>query len=101
MIHPKNNDIEITQVQTKSNDILHLIINIAQLRLNLIVVYFSSSDIEKQMLVKTELNELNEKAKSPMMMTGDFNGHVDFLGEQSLDKNGQIIIECLEKVNLY
>ena len=101
VLHKNNSDIEINQIQTKNTDIMHLNIKAVNFKIALILVYFSVSNVDKQISVKTEINELLEISKDqPLLMIGDFNGHVGFLGEQTLDRNGQMIIEWLEKENL-
>ena len=101
VLHRKNSDIEIEQVQTEDSDIMHLLVQVGNLKMNMIVVYFSLSDTEKQISVKTELNDLIEKTKDlPMIMIGDFNGHVGFLGDQKQNRNGQMITDWLVKENL-
>ena len=101
VIHKNNSEIEILQIQTKNTDIMHLSVKTGNLNCHLIVIYFSLSDLEKQVSMKAELNELIEKLKDQSLtIVGHMNGHVGFLGEQALDKNGQMIIDCLEKDNL-
>lgn len=69
--------------------------------MKLIVVYSSISYVEKTTTVKTEISELIEMSKEqPILMNGDFHGHVGFLGERTLDRSGQMMIDWTEKDNL-
>ena len=45
-------------------------------------------------------NILKEKEENPVLLLGDFNGHVGFLGEQKLNINGKLILEWLDKYDL-
>lgn len=53
VLHQKNSDIEILHVQTKATDIMRLSVQVGNLKMNIIVVYFSLLDTEKYVLVKT------------------------------------------------
>ena len=35
-----------------------------------------------------------------LAIIGDFNGHIGILGEQSLDKNGQVLLEWMNNYSL-
>ena len=45
-------------------------------------------------------NILKDKEEKPVLLLGDFNGHVGFLGDQKLDVNGKLILEWLDKYDL-
>ena len=70
------------------------------------LVYMDVKDkeINKSVYEKTEkLNKGMEgvmNSELPVMVMGDFNGHVGFLGNQELNYNGTKMLEFMEKWNL-
>lgn len=51
--------------------------------------------------MRLEIERLVEgKNDDPLVIVGDFNGHVGYKGEQRLDHNGRMIIDWMEKYNL-
>ena len=43
---------------------------------------------------------IEAKQEEELMIIGDFNGHVGFLGEQKLDEGGKMIVEWMEEQGL-
>ena len=88
VIHRDTKDIEIVHKQNINRDIMLLETSIMNLKLIVVVVYFSLSDKEKQRSVKGELDQIIETSKeSPILIIGDLNGHIGFLGTQTINEN--------------
>ncbi len=56
--------------------------------------------MKKNIKIKREMNTILNEAVVPTLVIGDFNGHLGFLGEQSINRNGKIVLELMENNNL-
>ncbi|MPC64568.1 hypothetical protein E2C01_058686 [Portunus trituberculatus] len=56
--------------------------------IELITVYLSVSAKVKETSVKSELTKIIENKDSAVLMIGDVNGHLGFLGDQPVNDNG-------------
>ena len=95
--------LEVEKLESNHQDLLT-----AKLKLNdevviMILVYFSVKDEERNEDIKSKISAMIEKYQNEewgMILLGDFNGHIGFIGEQQLNKNGQIILNLMERHNL-
>jgi len=88
-------DMDIMKKSLKSNDILKFTLSLNQIDIVIIVVYFSvkssrNADERNRKIQKIIENEV-ENMNHPLMIIGDFNGHIEELGKQNEDKNGKMI----------
>ena len=44
--------------------------------------------------------DLSETEETPLILLGDFNAHVGFLGSQKINKNGELLLKSAEDNNL-
>lgn len=100
LIYRENNGIELNKMETKGKDLLYVSGSIGQWKLKIIVVYFSVNDSVRNEKMKCEIEKIIEESDEPLIVTGDFNGHVGFKGKQTVNKNGNIILEWMEKYRL-
>lgn len=101
IIHRRNINVYFDKVETESMDILVVRGNIRGWELIIVVVYFSVNDRERNKEIRREIEKyVEEKVEEPVIIVGDYNGHVGFKGEQKMDNNGKMIIEWMEKYNL-
>ena len=49
---------------------------------SVIIIYFSVNDKERNNEMRKEIDRIIEGKEEPLLITGDFNGHVDFKGDQ-------------------
>ena len=74
--------------------------SIVNKQVRIILVYMSvetkSEDKERNEKIKREIDEkLEENQDTAIMLLGDFNGHVGFLGRQKVDRNGRFATEMM------
>ena len=88
--------------QSNSNcDILHAKCKVFELYFHLIVTYFDTIDYNRNFRLKANITGISEKCSdSPVVLLGDFNGHLGFIGKQTLDKTGNIVLDIAEKYNM-
>ena len=91
-----------TEYNADSADLLHCKIQCHNLELHLILVYMDVMDQERNDEIRRELRDIIEKFadNERIMVLGDFNGHLDFLGDQSLNDNGKFVVDLIEHYNL-
>ena len=83
-------------------DIMKMKIEIAGRRVVLLLVYVDHKLQERnEKILNTLDNEISKvDDHEHLMMLGDFNGHLEFIGQQKLNVNGKMILNLLEKWNL-
>ena len=91
--------ISAVTCETVSKDLLYVDIEFEKQNFKIILAYMDVADNSRNELIKSELkNIITEVEESNrMMVLGDFNGHVGFLGRQELDIGGRYILELLEE----
>ena len=63
----------------------------------------STNDAERNKIIRDQIeSKINQIQNEDyrLMILGDFNGHVGYIGNQKLDKNGEIVLNMMEKFNL-
>ena len=60
------------------------------------------NDQRRNYYIRSELNQiLSDYAENEnVLVLGDFNGHLGFIGEQELNENGRYVLEIMEGYNL-
>ena len=67
----------------------------------ILLVYLPFNDDQLSSILVSKITTLLEKYGSEnIMLLGDFNGHLGFLGKQKLDSNGKRVLKLTEKFNL-
>lgn len=100
ILHKKSEDIELNKVNTKNSDILYVEEKIMKNKVKIVLVYFSvvkkPEDKERNLRLKREIEcAIESSTEEPLIILGDLNGHIGFLGEQKINENGYIITEWL------
>ena len=94
-----DDSVLLSQCVSTSNDILNVNVQIGKFSFRLILVYLDVSCNIRNNFIKREiddaLNSLQEEEK--LLLLGDFNAHVGFLGRQDLDVNGRYILDLMER----
>ena len=87
------NEVElcVEKIDTKLRDILYAKCSATNLNFHIALVYFPCGNKEEDNLLRKgmqkELEEiLEEQQHNPLLILGDFNGHVGFLGQQRIDE---------------
>ena len=101
MIILKNTAMDITEIQTKSNDILALKCSLKGFHFDLICAYLSVNEIEHNKAIYSEINKiLKDNNEKPTVILVDFNAHVGFLGPQRKNRNGELLLNLTTENNL-
>ena len=97
-----NDDIHLELKECSSPDILHGEIKTGEILIKILLVYMDVKDQRRNEKIKHCLNTLLENVDDSenVIVLGDFNGHLGFIGEQSLDINGRYVLELMENYNL-
>ena len=98
MILYKNNNFLVKNIETIHKDILVIQCQIYSLELRMILVYMSVTnyDCNNQLIQYVQKHIGNTKN---YIILGDFNGHIEFLGPQSMNKNGDMMLDIIDKNN--
>ena len=90
-----------TKKENNCRDILQIAIKINDFEFFLFIIYVDIKEESRNISLYKELDKLaNENLDRPILIMGDFNGHVGFLGHQPKNKNGKILLDFIEKWNL-
>ena len=103
LIFKSMDDCSVTKVETGNNDVLFVKYNYKGFNFALIGTYFDTKDTNRNSIIMRSIGgiieNLNEK-QVPIILMGDFNAHIGVVGEQSINNNGQLLLEFQEKHNL-
>ena len=102
VIMHRKDKVELNQKECADPDIMRLEVNIGAILMNIIVIYVDCKENNRMERAYQNLNgEIqNTREEDCLVVLGDFNGHVGFLGKQRLDKRGQKVLDLLERWNL-
>ena len=97
----KQDNVNIKEIKTKNVDLMMIEYEINSDRIYVVVVYMSTNDNLRNEEIKKEIEEISDKyEEKKLLIVGDFNGHIGYLGNQDLNLNGKRVIDILERNNL-
>ena len=107
IIYRSIDDIFLEKIENANNDILITEGNIGNFEIMIIITYFRTGntieieDYNKKLRCEIEFHVKKGEAKeSNIIILGDFNGHLGYLGYQEENRNGKIINEMIENNDL-
>ena len=94
----ENLDTEIEEIETKAIDLLMTKCKIGKLNLIILAVYMSTTDLNRNKEMKEEIIEILDRYSEEhnLIIIGDFNAHLGYIGMQPLNNNGRILIDILQ-----
>ena len=98
----RNSFCELNEQECKNSDILLVNAIIKNVTIKLILVYVDVKDKLRYEILMRQLDSELDKIKDgeKVILLGDFNGHIGFLGPQTLNHNGEKLLNLAEKWNL-
>ena len=94
-------EMKSREVSNKIKDILITENIIGRYKFYSVLVYMSVTDYKLNQEIMREIVRLvNNVLDKDIIVLGDFNAHIEIIGYQKLNKNGEIILNILEKSNL-
>jgi len=98
----KDENLMFEEIIFQNPDILAVNININKQHFILILVYVASNDDKRNILIYKDLEKLYDKYKDEkLLFLGDFNGHIEILGNQKINQNGKKLMSFIDRFNLY
>lgn len=86
IVYKNNTGVYIQKLETTPKDMLHVEATIEGFNLRMTIAYFTVSDEDRTTKRKNEIENILERNTDPLIVAGDFNGHVGFFGEHRLNK---------------
>ena len=106
IMYKDSSNMKLEEVNVQNNDILVLKGFIGRHKVKLVLVYYttrsSSGSREINQRITSCIEEIMESAddEEHIIIMGDFNGHLGWIGDQKLDENGKIVKEIAYKYNM-
>ena len=106
IMYKDHSKVKLEEVIVQNNDILVLKGTIGRHKITIVLVYYatrtSSGSKEINRRITSCLEEIMENTdeEEHVMIMGDFNGHLGWIGDQKLDENGKIVKEIAYKYNM-
>ena len=89
------------EITSKFKDILVTEINIGRYKFISILVYMSVNDFKLNQEMNSEILSIIDKFDDfDIIILGDFNAHIGLIGYQKLNKNGEALLNIMDKCNL-
>ena len=92
----------VEKIPTDSNDILAANICLGTYSFTLIAVYASTNDFNRNLKIYKEIQSIVSKMNETknILVMGDLNGHVGFIGPQPINRNGKLILDLADTCNM-
>ena len=100
MIMHKSNNITIEKCSATNNNLMITKCKAYGETFKLILVYMSVDDTNQNKEIMEEIEKAIENTKEDFIIMGDFNGHVGFLGNHPMNKNGELLCNLIDKHTL-
>lgn len=92
---------EMEEIEVKNPDILGIKIHSKGIKFVLILIYMDVKDQKRNDKIRKDIGDVIQKFENnKMIILGDFNGHLGFIGDQRLDLNGKFVLNLMEKENM-
>jgi len=100
-IYKRDEDLMVNQITSENSDILKFEIKISNNTFKVLAVYFavrtSPQSTERNRRLLRELETEVENSNLPVLIIGDFNGHINEIGHQREDENGRIVKKLINE----
>ena len=92
-MYKTSSNIECEKMESGHSDILYVKCKYRTLEIQIILIYMSTNDKtrNKDIRQKTE-SIIKKEQENPLLILGDFNGHIGFIGSQQCDENGKMVL---------
>ena len=98
LLYNKSENSNIEKLESGHSDALHAKCLIKDCSFHLIAVYFDTKEIPRNEAIIENLTYILDKVRDkPIILLGDFNGHLGFIGDQALNRNGSMVLDLAEK----
>lgn len=91
-----------SMIETKCADLMHCKMNLRGFYFRMILVCMDVQDQKRNENIRRELNTILDECtdRENIIVLGDFNGHLGFIGDQALNRNGRYVLQLMENYNL-
>ena len=103
----KESCMNLKKMTNNNTDLLHVTMQRGSIKLHIILVYFSvvtkPEDKEFNKKMKSEIEKMIEarnENEEPLIVMGDFNGHIGLIGMQKENDNGKMVLEWMNDHNM-
>ena len=94
-------NININEIITNNCDIMLLKLCVSNNCIYVLLIYMATNDNERNKYIMEEIEIIIRSYENkPLMIMGDFNGHLGYIGVQPLNKNGQNVIKLINSYDL-
>ena len=101
IMYKMSSGIECTKLDSGHRDILYVNCKYQALQVRIILIYMSTNNKARNKDIQHKVESiLKKEEENALLMLGDFNGHVGFIGPQQCDDNGRMVLNWLEEYNL-
>ena len=104
IIFNKKTKMLINEEKHNNPDIMVINLNDRSIKIKIVLVYFSvrgkPEDRIRNSKIKQDIEKILQNWDKPLILIGDFNGHIQGIGYQREDENGRIILDFVGRYKL-
>lgn len=100
MVLRKGENVQMTETDTKNEDVMIVECEICSMKFTLFLVYLSVNDNDRNTKIMNEIQQRPQRLEENYIVIGDFNGHIGIIGQQSINENGRKLLNLSEELNL-
>ena len=95
-----SDEVSIVRVESGSVDVLCVDIEMRKRKMRVILTYWDVRDNDRNDRIVVCIRDIVERYEGKLMVLGDMNAHVGFLGEQELNRNGERLLGMMDECSL-
>ena len=95
-----NDEVSFVGVESGNVDVLCVDIEVRKKRMRVILTYWDVRDSDRNDRIVMCIRGIVERYEGKLMVLGDMNAHVGFLGEQVLNRNGEKLLNLMDECGL-
>ena len=102
MIASRAEEIEMEKRECNNPDVMVVDVEWRGWRFKMILIYMDVQEEARNIRIKNKVKEVVEETDvdEDLILLGDFNAHLGFIGPQKLNKNGKVVIDLMEACSL-
>ena len=95
-----NDEVSIVKVESGNVDVLCVDVEVRKSKMRVILTYWDVRDSHRNDRIVTCIRGMVERYEGKLMVLGDMNAHLGFLGQQELNRNGVKLLNLMEECGL-
>ena len=100
VLHKESSHTQCKWEDSDHSDVLYVRCKVHSIEIVIVLVYMSTNDKTLNRCIQQKVeNIIRKEEQGSLLLLGDFNGHLGFLGPQQCDENGKMVLSWTDEWN--